>query len=188
LDKPPRLADPCHIIYLGLRSATMCHPARLHPRLYAAFGLLTLLMVPSIALAKSVKTLGYGYDTIWSSSIRFLRADRGYTIKDKDKDNGFILFVYPGAGAVKECAASLELLRITDEGGQKKIRLQLSIQHQPSYIEVHLLDTLEEKLRDEQGAPPTRREKPKEGEKPKGDAKKKDNPPEDKSKAPEEST
>ena len=115
---------------------------------------LLLTGTPAPASAKSQKDLGYTYDVVWSTTVRFLRADRGYKITDKDKDNGFVLFVYPGAGSIKECNASLEMLRTTDDEGRKQIRLQLTIQHQPSYIEVHLLDTLEEKLRDEQGAPP----------------------------------
>jgi hypothetical protein len=111
--------------------------------------------LPASAAAKSSKTLGtYSLDAVWSTTIRLIRADRGYTIKDQDKANGYILFVYPGAGAVKECSASLELLRVTDDDGVQRIKAQLSIQHQPSYIELHLLDALDDKLRDEQGPPP----------------------------------
>lgn len=106
------------------------------------------------AMAASEKSLDYRYDTIWSAAVRLIRADKGYVIKDRDRENGYIIFVYPGSGAVKECTASMELVRITDDRGYRRVRVKLSIAHQPSYIEVHLLDALEQKLREEQGSPP----------------------------------
>ncbi len=132
-----------------------------------------LIAVPSTALAKSSRNLEYRYNTIWSSIIRLLRADLSYKITDRDKDSGYILFVYPGRGAVKQCSASLEVLPIQDEEGSR-IRVQLTIAHQPSYIEIHLLDKLEHKLREEQGPPPPQPAKkpspedPKEKDKDKG--------------------
>jgi len=123
------------------------------------------LLVPSAAEARSEKTFDWSYSAVWSSAIRLIRADRGYTIKDKDRDNGYILFVYPGDGAVKQCGASLEIFEATDEHG-KRVRVRLTIEHQPSYVELQLLDALERKLQDEQGAPP-RKQPPKPKEPPK---------------------
>jgi hypothetical protein len=131
----------------------------------ALFAAVTLL--PASSSAKSQKVLGYSYEAIWSTTIRFIRADKGYTIKDQDKANGYVLFIYPGAGSVKECLASLELFKITDDDGAKRIRVQLNIAHQPSYIEVYFLDTLETKLQDEQGQPSEKNPPPKEAPKPK---------------------
>lgn len=127
-----------------------------------------LLAWPCPAFARSDKTFDYGYEAVWSAAMRLIRADRGYKIRDKDKDNGYILFVHPGSGSVKECAASLEIVRATDEENRKKIRAQLAIEHQPSYVEVQFLDALEEKLHDEQGAPrePERPKKPPEEQPP----------------------
>jgi hypothetical protein len=117
-----------------------------------------LLITASVAIptasAKSTKSTTYRYESVWATTVRFLRADRGYRITDKDQESGFILFVYPGEGAVKECSASLEIMRIVDEAGYEKIRIQISIAHQPTYIEVHFLDSLEQKLLDEQGPAP----------------------------------
>jgi hypothetical protein len=125
-------------------------------RLTIGLALALWIGLPASATAKSIKTLGtYTLDAVWSTTIRLIRADRGYAIKDQDKSNGFVLFVYPGTGAVKDCSASLELLMVTDDDGVKRVKAQLNIQHQPSYIEVHLLDALEDKLRDEQGPPPS---------------------------------
>ena len=124
-------------------------------------------LLPAPSSAKSQKTFSYSFEAIWSTTIRFIRADKGYTIKDQDKANGYVLFIYPGSGSVKECAASLELFKITDDDGVKRIRVQLSIAHQPSYLEVYFLDTLETKLQEEQGQPTEKKPPPKEEPKPK---------------------
>ncbi|MCC6749717.1 MAG: hypothetical protein IT371_18775 [Deltaproteobacteria bacterium] len=119
------------------------------------------------AAAKATRSLDWSFSAIWSSTIRLLRVDRGYKVTDKDKENGFILFVFPGAGAVKECAANLEIIPVTDEHGYRRIRLQLAIAHQPSYIEVQLLDDLERKLQEEHGRPPPpKRKEPEQKPKP----------------------
>ena len=125
------------------------------PHAACALGLLGLLVgLAPAAHAKSNKRLGYRFDTVWSSAVRLIRVDRGYTLKDKDKENGFILFVFPGSGAVKACPASMELVRVRGQSGEPLIQVQLNIAHQPSYVEIHLLDTLERKLQQEQGPPP----------------------------------
>lgn len=125
---------------------------------------IALITLPTAAAGKTSRNLEYHYKTIWSSIIRLLRADLSYQITDRDKESGYILFVYPGQGRVKQCAASLEVLPIQEEGSEK-IRVQLNIAHQPSYIEIHLLDKLESKLREEQGAPQPRPvKKPREDE------------------------
>jgi hypothetical protein len=146
-DAGPRAAiHPCPD---GPRTVTM-KPSP--PALLLALALATL--PAETALAKSNKTVAYRYDQVWSTAIRYLRADRGYRITDKDAQSGYVLFIYPGDGAVKECAASLEIMRVVDPAGYEKVRLQLVIAHQPSYIEVHFLDTLEQKLVEELGSPP----------------------------------
>ena len=117
-------------------------------------GLLLALAAPAVAEAKSKKVFTYRYDTIWSTTVRLLRADKGYKVTDKDKETGYVLFVYPGRGSVKACAASMEIFATVDEEGFRRIRVQLKIAHQPSYIEVALLDALEQKLRQEQGTAP----------------------------------
>jgi hypothetical protein len=110
--------------------------------------------LPASAPAKNIKVLSYRFNTIWSTTIRFIRADKGFKITDKDKENGFILFGFNDDTSEQPSTASLELLHIEDEEGYQRIQLQLSIANQPSYIEIHFLDKLEEKLRDERGEPP----------------------------------
>lgn len=124
------------------------------PRSVAFFVLLVGLAAPVPANAKSSKSFTYPFSALWSTTVRFIRADRGYPIKDKDEEAGYILFTFPGEGAVKECSAALEIVPHVDEDGFQRIRVQLNIAHQPTYVEVYFLDLLERKLREEQGEPP----------------------------------
>jgi hypothetical protein len=126
-----------------------------------------LAVWPRLSHADSEKTFDYRYDSVWSSAIRYIRAEKGYPIKDQDRENGYILFIYPGTGSVKECAASLQIIRIIDDRGFKKVRAKLTIEHLPSYVEVHFLDKLEQKLRDDYGNPPPPEREPSKDEKPK---------------------
>jgi hypothetical protein len=140
---------------------------------YIALVPLICLLLPASAAAKSTRDLNYGYAAVWTTAIRFLRADRDYKITDRDKEAGYILFVYPGSGSVKECHASLEIVSTVDQNDYVVTRLLLKIAHQPSYVELHLLDRLERKLVDERGeaAPRQRRKTKKPPEKPKDKAK-----------------
>jgi hypothetical protein len=103
--------------------------------------------------AKSTREFAYPFDTVWSTAVRLLRVDRGYKISDKDKDSGYILFTFPGTGSIKECAGSMELVPIKDDQGAKRIRSSVNLAHQPGYIELALLEKLDQKLRLEQGRP-----------------------------------
>lgn len=120
-----------------------------------ALALCLLLGGAPEALAKSRKELTYRFPQVWSAAVRLLRADQGYRVTDKDKETGYILFVYPGKGTVKACQASMEVVPFVDRRERtRRIRVQLHIAHQPSYVELHLLDLLERKLKEEQGDPP----------------------------------
>lgn len=143
------------------------------PRTVSFCLLAALILSPAASWAKVNKDLTYSYQAIWSTAVRMLRADRGYKITDKDKDSGYILFIYPGSGSVKECTASMELLRTTDENGYDIVRVLLNIAHQPSYVALHLLDRLERKLLDERGDPPPRTKPKKKPTPPKKDEKNK---------------
>ena len=51
--------------------------------------LVPLLLSPAIAEAgKTTKDFTYSYNVIWSSTVRLLRADLSYPIKEKDKETG----------------------------------------------------------------------------------------------------
>jgi hypothetical protein len=123
------------------------------------------------AAARTIKSVGYHFSAVWSGAVRMIRVDRRYPITDKDRKNGYILFTHPGNGAQKTCPASLELFEFKDAYGRLRIRMQLSITNQPSYVEAHFLDKLQQKLFRELGPAPNR--KPKKPKKPDEDDKKK---------------
>lgn len=132
-------------------------------RVIFVVALAALLGTGGSAAAKSKKELTYSYPVVWSAAVRMLRADKGYKITDKDKETGYILFVYPKNGA-----AALEILKIVDGNGYRRVRLQLRVPKLPSYMEAALLDALERKLREEQGpAPEAEKVKPKRPRRPK---------------------
>lgn len=116
-----------------------------------------LVLLSTTAAAKSSRVLNYPYEPVWSAAIRLIRVDGRYRITDKDKDTGYVLFVYPGTGAVKACPASLELVRTGKAPDESAVRVALDIAHQPSYVEVDLLDRLEKKLETELGEPRERK-------------------------------
>ncbi len=124
------------------------------------------LMWPGASFAENEKVFDYRYESVWSAAVRLIRADKGYPVKDQDRENGYILFVFPGEGSVKECTASLQIFRIVDDRRYRKVKAKLNIQHQPSYVEVAFLDKLEQKLRDDYGSPPPPEKEP-DKEKPK---------------------
>lgn len=150
-------------------------------RLLWTLVLLAFLVPASAHARKNSKRLTYPMGDIWSAAVRLLVADLGYTLKSKDKESGYILFIYPGSGKgkPKEYGGSMEFVSFVDPEGYRMVRVQLNIAGQPSYIMVQLLDKLEQKLRDEQGPPP---EAVKVKEKKKSGSKDKDKDKEEKSK------
>ena len=144
--------------------------------LFPVLTLALLLSMPAHA-AKNSKRLSYPLSDIWSTAVRLLRADLGYRVKEKDRDNGLILFAMPGKAKGKVHGGSMEFVRFVDDQGFKMVRVQLTIAGMPSYIEVQILEKLERKLREEQGRAPEpekAKKKKKPSDKEKGDEEKKD--------------
>jgi hypothetical protein len=119
------------------------------PRLTTALAF--LLLATSPAQARSGAVLPYPLTDVWSAAVRFVRVDRGYTVREKDEESGYILFdLVEGAKTYK---ASLELIRATDDQGRDVTRAVFSIPELPRHYEVVLLDKLALKVREERGAP-----------------------------------
>jgi hypothetical protein len=131
----------------------------------AALLLLTVWLRP--AEARSTAVLSYPLTDVWSTAVRFVRVDRGYTVKEKDQESGYILFdMVEGSKTYK---ASLELIHATDDQGRDSTRAAFSIPDLPRHFETLLLDKLAAKVREERGSPaPPAPKKPPE-EKPKAD-------------------
>jgi len=116
-----------------------------------ALTLLVPSLGPGVALARSTAILSYPLGDVWSTAVRFVRVDRGYNVKEKDEESGYILFeMVEGSKTYK---ASLELIRATDEQGRDATRAAFSIPDLPRHFETMLLDKLSAKVREERGSP-----------------------------------
>ena len=110
-----------------------------------------LLTLGGAAQARSTAVLSYPLSDVWSTAVRFVRVDRGYTVKEKDEESGYILFdMVEGSKTYK---ASLELIRATDDQGRDSTRAAFSIPDLPRHFETMLLDKLSAKVREERGSP-----------------------------------
>jgi hypothetical protein len=120
-------------------------------RALASAFLLLLALGARPALARSTSVLSYPLGDVWSTAVRFVRVDRGYTVREKDEETGYILFdMVEGAKTYK---ASLELIRATDDQGRDATRAAFSIPDLPRHYETMLLDKLSAKVREERGSP-----------------------------------
>jgi hypothetical protein len=129
-----------------------------------------LLVLPVLGWARSLEIVPYPITSVWPASVRFLRVDRNFPIRERDESAGYVLFDY--TDGPKSCKASLELIRVTDPEGRDATRLAVSIPDLPRRYEQTLLDKLAVKIRDDHGppAPPPPKPEPPKPEPPKPDA------------------
>ena len=132
-------------------------------------------IAPTTALARSALTVPYPIGDVWPATVRFLRVDHDYPIKEKDEPAGYLLFeLTENRHAYR---AAIELVRTTDGDGRAATQILCTIADLPRRYEATLLDKLSAKVRDERGqpapppprkapAPPAQEEKP--GKKPEG--------------------
>jgi hypothetical protein len=106
------------------------------------------------AHARREATFNYPYSRVWTTAIRLLRVDFESRITEKDKDDGYFLFEFPDRG--KSYAGSVELIA-THKDDVESVRVVLTIQALPTYVESMLMDRLARKLIQEFGAPPERK-------------------------------
>ena len=124
-------------------------------RLLAAAGsgglLAGLLLVTGSALARSSSLLPYPIAEVWPTAIRFLRVDRGATLREKDAESGYVLFDLTEGG--KTYKGSFELVRTADSEGREATRVVANLPDLPRHFESTLLDKLALKVREEYGSP-----------------------------------
>jgi hypothetical protein len=109
------------------------------------------LLAGRSALARTSTVMPYPPGDVWPTTIRFLRIDRGATLREKDADSGYVLFdVAEGNHTYK---GSLELVRAADGDGRESTRVVASLPDLPRHFETALLDKLALKLREEYGSP-----------------------------------
>jgi len=119
--------------------------------------ILLLGAVTSPAAARRDLSVEYRYEQVWGAAIRMLRVDYGFTIQDRDADNGYLLFDYVDAG--RSYPGSVELLRV-GQGEDASVRVTLQVSAMPSYVERMLMDRLRSNMTRDYGAPPRRVRRP----------------------------
>ncbi|MBV8762438.1 MAG: hypothetical protein JO257_34460 [Deltaproteobacteria bacterium] len=126
--------------------------------------LLALLLATGVAQARSEKTLAYPRPDAWAAAVRFIRVDAKLKITEKDADAGYVIFEL--REEKRTFRGSLELVD-TVKDGRHLVRFVLTIEDRPEYVEIELLNKLEQKLRAELGspapapsAPPPKKEEP----------------------------
>lgn len=101
------------------------------------------------------RVLPYPADQVWPAAIRYLRVDRGFSLVDRDRDAGFILFEFElGAGADgPKGRGSVELVATTDASGRAAVKLQISTDAGPVHLPHAIAEGLAAKLKAERGQP-----------------------------------
>lgn len=117
----------------------------------ALAGALCLAAVAAPAWGRSETVLPYPAAQVWTEAVRFLRVDRGFTLREKDADTGYILFDVPEGG--KKYKGALELTATTDPEGRSAARVWFSLPDLPRHYETLLADKLAQKVRDDLGPP-----------------------------------
>ena len=112
------------------------------------------------ANAAQGRVLSYPFEQVWPTAIRFLRVDRGFTITERDKEAGFLLFSFKSGE--HESSGSLEMFRTKDPSGRDSVKVSITTGAGPGHLPYTLLEGLSRKVRKERGlpAPPLREEPP----------------------------
>jgi hypothetical protein len=105
------------------------------------------------------RVLPYPSEQVWPTAIRYLRVDRGFSVVERDRDAGFILFEF-GLGQTASTGeagpkghGSLELIATADPSGRPAVKLQISTDAGPSYLPHAIADGLAAKLKADHGQP-----------------------------------
>jgi hypothetical protein len=101
-----------------------------------------VLLLASVAAAKSQREVPFPLAEVWPAMLRFLRVDERVTILEKDADAGYVLFEL--ADGKKTFRGSAEVAK-AGEG----TRVIITIKDRPSYTEEGLLERFEAKLKGE---------------------------------------
>lgn len=124
-------------------------------------------LAPLVAEARSEKTLAYQRADAWPAAVRFIRVDAHLKVIEKDADAGYLLFEFKEEK--KTFRGSLEVIDVVKDG-RHLVRFVIQIEDRPAWLEIELLNKLEQKLRSELGSPaPAPTPQPKKDEPPKKD-------------------
>ena len=129
----------------------MSRPRRLRAATVAVVLLGALALGDGRALARSSQLLSYPFEEIWPTAVRYLRIDRGATLKERDAESGYLLFELSEAG--KSYKGALELVRASDPEGREATRVLVTLSDLPRHYENTLLEKLQAKVKEEHGSP-----------------------------------
>src|SRR5687768_3306915 len=103
------------------------------------------LVAPSSAMARSSQVFSYSPADVWPTAVRYLRIDRGATLREKDAEAGYVLFDLPESSKVYK--GSLEVVRTSDNDDREVTRVVVNIPDLPRHFELTLLDKLAAKVK-----------------------------------------
>lgn len=110
---------------------------------------LALALPFGTAEAKTKESLRAEYDTLWSAALRLLRVNLDLKVLDKDKETGYIVFLYKDA-TVKESRATMEIKRDEkrSKDAENSCTVQVTISGASSTEERGLINELRRKLQE----------------------------------------
>lgn len=103
------------------------------------------------ALARTPLAVSYPLEEVWPTTVRFLRVDRGFPIREKDDEAGYILFEYREGN--QSYKGSFEFIQTIDTQRRPATRIVVSIPDLPRHFEHILLEKLSLKIREDRGTP-----------------------------------
>lgn len=110
-----------------------------------------VLARPAVSHARVAQDERYSFDVAWTAAVRLIRVDMGFSITERDRETGFVMFTYNDAG--RNTPGSIELIR-TRVDGVEGCRIVVTVPQMPTYVERHLINRLDHKLHEDFGEPP----------------------------------
>lgn len=105
-----------------------------------------LVLFTANAFAAANSELGYSLPEVFSTAVRFVRVDRGCKLIDQDANVAFVTFEYVEYGHTRKGA--VEVWKTANGTG-----LSVKLGDEPHYMELHWLELIQRKLKEERGTP-----------------------------------
>jgi hypothetical protein len=115
------------------------------------------LLSPGNAAARAEAEVRYSKAQTFSSALRYLRVDLGYTVTEKDPDAAYLMFEFPRSDQKKLTMGTIEIIENTQS---QVVKIVVRLAELPEYRERLLADGLLSKLHQELGEPPAAKPAP----------------------------
>jgi hypothetical protein len=112
--------------------------------------MLSLCALPAQARTETV--LQYSKAQTFSSALRYLRVDMGYSVTEKDADAAYLMFEFQRSDQKKLGQGTIEIVET-----EQSVKLVVRVPELPEYQERMLAEGLLTKLKNEHGDPPPRK-------------------------------